>query len=1532
MRFSPTFLFHQNSMNLSRFLTRCSAIVALLLVLALLALPGQAQYNVKYATQTRGDIVLNGNIWVRPVDGTAVDNNNQPSAKVDIDTDLTTDNSISSVLRIPAGATVLSAQLYWESRIATVNTGPKSIKISTDGTAAGYQTVTTSDVTSLNTGSNGNIYAARADVTNIIKNIAVFPATILAGGAQVETFPIITGDTTGSYAGWGLAVAYQSAGDPIRQLRIFDGFSSVGNGGVVNTTVSGFRTPDAGAFTVKFGVIAFEGDRGITGDQFLVSKDSTNYTALFDDQNPANNFFNSTIGQDGVSFTAADLNPDLRSPSPAPAGTTNNNNSIGLDVDRIALSGPGTFFDNNQTSLALRFTSTGDVYQVTTFTTSIPTAEILGRVFEDPNYSGGAGRSFPTTPSAVVVPGARVELYSAAGAFIKADTTGADGFYSFSNLGSATASTDYIVRVVNSTVVSTRASTATGLVAVQTYRTEAKSTIDTASGSAIAQPVTNRVGGQNPAVADAPAVTTVGAPIPANAQSITTVQLGTAPVASVSFGFNFDTVVNTNDAGQGSLRQFVLNSNALSNSGLAQEGLTAGTETSIFMIPSGADPLGRAKDPNFNNGVAKITLASPLVITGANASATAIDGRTQTSNIGDTNAGTFGSGGSVGVQNVALPTAPRPEVEVTGPNSVAVGLDVQAASALVRNLSMWGFGGVGDNNNNATIRVGSGTAFTAPVITQMTLGASAVGDGGSAPLNPANYGKGDLIRVNGVSAGSVTNSILAWGGGKGVGLVTGANNWTIQSNEIRNNARDSATWDGVDAQVAGTQVIGNLIYNQGGVGIDSFGAAGGALFTNNTVRNNGLLNTPTAGESAGVRVYGTGNSVTFNVISNNYGAGVQIQPGGATLISRNSIFGNGDVASTNSATPSRQIGIDLLNSTDDITHGTSPFVTPNASGAKAPGGNDLLNFPVITGASIVGGQLTLDGFAPAGSSVEVFVAAPDPSGFGEGQTFAFNFVEGSAADTDNTTGSYNSSSLQALGYSAAVANLAGSETGANRFRVTVPAGAISSTSPLTTTATLTGRTSEFSPIITSNAATVSGTVYLDANRNGTLDGTESGTGLNNLFVKAVANGQTSATQAVPVDAATGAFNFSGLAAGSYKLVLSNNATLTDIAPTVPAGYVGTQAPDGTRQLTVGTQSIAGQDFGLYAGAQISGLVFEDNGTGGAAANDGIKNGGEVGLAGVKLNLTKADDTVIDTATTDANGQYQFRVPGGVASSSLKIVEANLPDTVSTGAQTATPGGSYNRASDTITFNYAAGTTYSNLNFGDVRLATFTGEDSKIAIVGSSVAYPHVFTAQTAGTVTFGVAQLPSPNNPDWSVVGFRDSNNGQLDGADAQLGVAPIAVVAGQQFTIFLQNFVPTTAANGAQDKVTVTANFAPTGAAAPATQVISRSDLTTVSAQDGLVLTKKVDKATARSGDVLLYTITYSNATPNALANLIVSDATPAYTTFVAANNGPLPNNLTGVTVINPAVGARGAVKWTFAGTLNPGQSGTVTFQVQVQ
>ena len=124
-----------------------------------------------------------------------------------------------------------------------------------------------------------------------------------------------------------------------------------------------------------------------------------------------------------------------------------------------------------------------------------PAGGISGTVFEDFNYGGGAGRSHAASSGSARA-GARVELYNAAGAFVTSTTTNATGDYSFVGLAAG----NYTVRVVNSTVTSSRTGYVATLIPVQTFRTNAS------TGSAVAD--TNRVGGEDPARVDAASNTT----------------------------------------------------------------------------------------------------------------------------------------------------------------------------------------------------------------------------------------------------------------------------------------------------------------------------------------------------------------------------------------------------------------------------------------------------------------------------------------------------------------------------------------------------------------------------------------------------------------------------------------------------------------------------------------------------------------------------------------------------------------------------------------------------------------------------------------------------------------------------------------------------------------------------------------------------------------------------------------------------------------------------------------------------------------
>src|SRR5690349_23481897 len=67
-------------------------------------------------------------------------------------------------------------------------------------------------------------------------------------------------------------------------------------------------------------------------------------------------------------------------------------------------------------------------------------------------------------------------------------------------------------------------------------------------------------------------------------------------------------------------------------------------------------------------GVAVISLTA--VMTTVSGNNTRLDATTQTVNIGNTNSGTVGTGGTVGVDAIALPTFQRPEVQLNAGDTV----------------------------------------------------------------------------------------------------------------------------------------------------------------------------------------------------------------------------------------------------------------------------------------------------------------------------------------------------------------------------------------------------------------------------------------------------------------------------------------------------------------------------------------------------------------------------------------------------------------------------------------------------------------------------------------------------------------------------------------------------------------------------------------------------------------------------------------------------------------------------------------------
>src|SRR5690349_8487365 len=203
-------------------------------------------------------------------------------------------------------------------------------------------------------------------------------------------------------------------------------------------------------------------------------------------------------------------------------------------------------------SVTLRTSALRSVFAMLLFTGVAHAATFNGTVFEDVNYGGGAGRSLAAL-SGVGIEGVRVELYRvSSGALVDSDTTDGNGEYSLSSGGGGAGGGPHVVRVVNGTVRSSRSGglACTTCVPIQTFRTTGLTNNNTPVA------VTDRVGGENPAISDAPShtsgatlasltVTNVQTP-----QSISTIDpsASNATLNNIDLGLNFSTIVKTRDA------------------------------------------------------------------------------------------------------------------------------------------------------------------------------------------------------------------------------------------------------------------------------------------------------------------------------------------------------------------------------------------------------------------------------------------------------------------------------------------------------------------------------------------------------------------------------------------------------------------------------------------------------------------------------------------------------------------------------------------------------------------------------------------------------------------------------------------------------------------------------------------------------------------------------------------------------------------------------------------------------------------------
>jgi HYR domain/FG-GAP-like repeat len=764
-----------------------------------------------------------------------------------------------------------------------------------------------------------------------------------------------------------------------------------------------------------------------------------------------------------------------------------------------------------------------------------------------------------------------------------------------------------------------------------------------------------------------------------------------APSAVMTESLATSTVTNTNDSGQGSLRE------ALESGGTISFNIP-GPGPYVINLLSSLPPIAPAP-----GGIGPVTIdgttqpgfaGAPIIVLngGGNLSITALD--ISAGNCVVRGLAINGFGGSAGItlsengnniiedNYIGVGTGGNGSPLTTG-NSL--GIDVISSS---NNL----IGGTTDNarnviaaNNSNGIQIRDNAISTGNQIQGNYLGTNAAGTAqGSTGTNGSGVvfiGSQSGNTVGGTTAGA--RNVIS---GHNIGVNLGGNSSNlVQGNYIGTDftgtiaitnaqANVNIATTGSSHTVGGTTPAARNILSGGAF----FGVTSGSAATTTSLVQGNYIGTQADGTSplgnqvgvnagggtmVGGTVSGAGNLIAFNTQ-----AGVQVAYGSNPILS-NSIHDNG------------ALGIDLL---VGGSPGSVPGVTPNDSCDGDTGANNLQNFPILisaisssTSTTITG---TLDSIASTTFRIEFFSnSACDPSGYGEGET--------------------------SIGSAIVV-----TDSGCNAvFTATFPM-AVSAAQVITATATrldLSGSptdTSEFSSCIVVQPSCTPPSVTMNPNDQSVCQGT-------NANFTAAANNNTSVQWQTSTDggasftdingANSTSLSFTAMASQNgnrYRAVFSSNcgtatttaALLTVDAPPTPAI---TPNPTSVCANSTGNQARGPADAKTYAWAISNGTI-----TAGATSQTVTYTAGASGS--VTMNLTVTDEMSCSTSnsatvpinqppTTATVGGPQILCSGGTTAA----LGGNTP-TSGTGTWTVVSGGtgSFNPNANTpnATFTHSSG--------------------------------------------------------------------------------------------------------------------------------------------------------------------------------------------------------------------------------------------------
>ncbi|WP_201452524.1 DUF3344 domain-containing protein [Streptomyces sp. HM190] len=213
---------------------------------------------------------------------------------IDVDRDPNTYNSSRGEVRLPRGARVSYARLYWGGNLRVGEQKPPKdngrVLIAEPG--GQYKEVLADNVVGHRVARGADAYQASADVTRLVRSSGSGLYTV----AQVNV--AMGRSAAGAWGGWTLMVAYENPAEPLRHLAMWDGFDALAKGGEQRIGMRGPAFPKRARGQV--GLVAYNGDRGRTGDSLTVSTGQGAAVALHDAANPADDVLNSTISGPGT--------------------------------------------------------------------------------------------------------------------------------------------------------------------------------------------------------------------------------------------------------------------------------------------------------------------------------------------------------------------------------------------------------------------------------------------------------------------------------------------------------------------------------------------------------------------------------------------------------------------------------------------------------------------------------------------------------------------------------------------------------------------------------------------------------------------------------------------------------------------------------------------------------------------------------------------------------------------------------------------------------------------------------------------------------------------------------------------------------------------------------------------------------------------------------------------------------------------------------------------------------------------------------